>query len=70
MCLAIAMYIATGAFSIIQQFLSMISVFLLNLLGRAILLIGHVTSGDIPRRRRTVREGRESYTDSEEDHHE
>lgn len=70
MCLAIAMYVATGAFSIIQQFLSMISVFLLTLLGRAILLIDHITTGDIPRRRRTVREERESYTDSEEDHYE
>lgn len=66
MCLAIAMYIATGAFSIIQQFFSMISVFLLTLLGRAILLVGYIT-GDVPRRRRTVREGRELYTDSEEE---
>lgn len=67
MCLAIVMYVATGALSIIQQFLSMISVFLLTLLGRVILLVGHATTEDIPRRRRTVGEGQESYTDSEEE---
>lgn len=67
MCLAIVMYVATGALSIIQQFLSMISVFLLTLLGRAILLVGHAATRDVPRIRQTVGEEREPYTDSEED---
>jgi len=68
MCLAIAMYIATGALSIIQQALSMIGVFLLTLLGRVILLVGHtVTRGHTSRERRVVSEERESYTDSEDD---
>lgn len=68
MCLAIAMYIATGALSIIHNILSMIGVFLLTLLGRAILLIGNtVTRDDTSRRRRVVSEQRESYTDSEDD---
>jgi len=66
MCLAIAMYIATGALGIIQQALSMIGVFLLTLLGRAILLVGHtVTREHTSRGRRVISE--ESYTDSEDD---
>ncbi|TGZ56401.1 Uncharacterized protein DBV15_09427 [Temnothorax longispinosus] len=69
MCLAIAMYVATGALGIIQQALSMIGVFLLTLLGRAILLVGHIVTGDgnTSRERRVIREERESYTDSEDD---
>lgn len=66
MCLAIAMYIATGVLGIIQQALSVIGVFLLTLLGRTILLVGHIlTGGDTSRERRVVREERESLTDSE-----
>ncbi|KYM95966.1 hypothetical protein ALC62_13414 [Cyphomyrmex costatus] len=68
MCLAIAMYVATGALSIIQNVLSMIGVFLLTLLGRAILLFDHIVTRDnTSRRRRVVSEQRESYTDSEDD---
>lgn len=66
MCLAIAMYIATGALGIIQQALSMIGVFLLTLLGRAILLVGHTVTGDYTWRRRRVEE-RQLYTDSEDE---
>lgn len=67
MCLAIAMYVATGALGIIQQALSMIGVFLLTLLGRAILLVDRtVTGGYTLRERRVINE--ESYTDSEDDH--
>lgn len=70
MCLAIVMYIATGALSIIQHLLSMIGVFLLTLLGRAILLIGRMMTKDTSRvrRRNPIRRDRDSYTDSEEDH--
>lgn len=69
MCLAIAMYVATGALGIIQQALSMIGVFLLTLLGRAILLVDRtVTGGHTSRERRVISEERESYTDSEDDH--
>lgn len=68
MCLAIAMYVATGALSIIQQVLSMIGVFLLTLLGKTILLIGHIVTGHTSRERRVISDGRESYTDSEDDH--
>lgn len=68
MCLAIAMYVATGALSIIQQVLSMIGVFLLTLLGRTILLVGHTVTGDqTSRERRVINDGRESYMDSEDD---
>lgn len=67
MCLAIVMYIATGVLGIIQQVLSAIGVFLLTLLGKAILLVGHtVTRGDTSRERRVVSEEQESYTDSED----
>ncbi|KYN30756.1 hypothetical protein ALC56_14567 [Trachymyrmex septentrionalis] len=67
MCLAIVMYVVTGALSIIQYVLSMIGVFLLTLLGRAILLVGHTVSRDrTPRRRRVINE-QELYTDSEDD---
>lgn len=66
MCLAIAMYIATGVLGIIQQALSVIGVFLLTLLGRAILLVDHtVTGGDTSRERRVVGQEQESHTDSE-----
>ncbi|KYN08939.1 hypothetical protein ALC57_18905 [Trachymyrmex cornetzi] len=68
MCLAIAMYVATGALSIIWHVLSIIGVFLLTLLGRAILLVGHtVTRDHTLRRRRVISEQQESYTDSEDD---
>ncbi|KAL6266810.1 hypothetical protein P5V15_003641 [Pogonomyrmex californicus] len=66
MCLAIAMYVATGALDMIHQVLSMIGVFLLSLLGRAILLVGHTVTGDRVSRER-VGETRESYTDSEDE---
>ena len=65
MCLAIAMYIATGAFSIIWNVLSIIGVFLLTLLGRAILLLGHTVTRDYTSRRRRTSQQRESSTDSE-----
>ncbi|KYM88450.1 hypothetical protein ALC53_02933 [Atta colombica] len=68
MCLAIAMYIATGAFSIIRNVLSIIGVFLLTLLGRAILLLGNTITRDYTSRRRRTSQQRELCTDSEDDH--
>lgn len=70
MCLAIVMYITTGALSIIQHLLSMTGVFLLTLLGRVILLIDRiVTKGTLRERRRNpIHTERDSYTDSEEDY--
>lgn len=67
MCLAIAMYVATGAVNIIQHLFSRVGVFLLSLLGRAILLVGHTVAGDSSGERQLVTEGREWLTDSEDD---
>lgn len=67
MCLAIAMYVATGAVNIIQHLFSRVGVFLLSLLGRAILLVGHTVAGGSSEERQLVTEGREWLTDSEDD---
>ncbi|EFN75115.1 hypothetical protein EAI_07627 [Harpegnathos saltator] len=67
MCLAIAMYVITGALSLIRRVLSTIGSFLLIVLARIILLVGRIVSKDISRRRATS-ESLELYTDSEDDH--
>lgn len=68
MCLAIAMYIITGAISLIRRLLSTIGEFLLTVLAKVILLVDHTMSRGIFRHQ-TINEIEvlELYTDSEED---